>query len=108
MEIRNFKFFNDNEEEDMTEFLDDSSPSWMWEEEYATNLTYDIIVSRHNGIHDFLSMFPEHSIQVVRKISGWCNDDRSIREHTSETDYPDGWGFDITRDLITIEWLRFN
>ena len=103
---RDFKFLSDNNE---TRNIDDDSPSWMWVTEYFNyDRDYDVIVSNHNGIHDFLSMFPRRSIQFVRKISGWCRSDNDIRAHEANTDYPDGWGFDITRDLITIEWIRFN
>jgi hypothetical protein len=53
-------------------------------------------------------MFPNRSIQVVRKISGWCDADGFIREHNGITQYDDSWGFDIVQDRITIQWLRFN
>jgi hypothetical protein len=103
--VSEFKFFGDN-----ITFLDDDSPSWMYETNYPVifDLPYDVIVSEHRGIREFLSMFPIRSIVVVRKLSAWCEADGEIREHDGIVQYPDGWGFDITRDVLTVEWLKFN
>lgn len=110
--MRPFKFFDDNDEDDFEGlgFLDDNSPSWMYETVFlpSPNVPYEVVRTEHRGISEFLSMFPNRSIQVVRKISGWSDADGFIREHDGISVYRDGWGFNITEDLITIEWLRFN
>ena len=103
--INDFKFFGDN-----ITFLDDDSPSWMYETLFqpSPDVPYNVIVSEHRGIREFLSMFPIRSIVVVRKLSAWCEADGGIREHDGIIQYLDGWGFDITRDVLTVEWLKFN
>lgn len=105
--VSDFKFFDDNNE---SIFLDDDSPSWVYETLFlpSPDVTYEVVTTEHRGIREFLSWFPNRSIQVVRKISGWSDADGFIREHDGVRDYNDGWGFNITEDLITIEWLRFN
>jgi hypothetical protein len=45
-------------------------------------------------------------IVPVIKISGDVGGVERI--HTGVEEYEDGWGFDITNDLITIDWIRFN
>jgi hypothetical protein len=95
--MRSFKFFSGRSTE-----LNLDSPSWI----YDTNVNLDgfdhlIVTEQYRGIHDFLSQFPNNFIAVVKSIT--CNG----RTHTGTSIYPDGWGFDITSDLITIEHYRF-
>jgi hypothetical protein len=106
--MKEFKFFSENKDE--FEFLDDDSPSWLYESHHLFEISrpYVIVNSRHRGIRDFLSMFPPRSIQVVRAIRGWSQADGDIRVHNGNVDYDDGWGFDIVNDLINVEWLNFN
>ena len=105
--VSDFKFFDDNNE---SIFLDDDSPSWVYETLFlpSPDVPYEVVTTEHRGIREFLSMFPNRSIQVVRKISGWCDADGFIREHDGTIEHGDGWGFDIVQDRITIQWLRFN
>lgn len=106
--MKSFKFLSENDEDEMS-YLDDDSPSWIYETQHIIpNVPYEVISSDCRGILEFLSMFPNRSIQVVRRISGLCVADGTIRVHDGNTDYPDGWGFDIREDLILIEWLKFN
>ena len=106
--MRNFKFLSDNDEDDELVPLEDNSPSWMWVTHWpeSTEFAHDIIITHHEGIRDFLNMFPEHAIIPVFKITGYVGQEERI--HTGIEQYDDGWGFDITSDLLTIEWVRFN
>ncbi len=104
--ISGFKFFTGNEDDDefLIEPLDDESPSWTWTsllplEDY----TYDVVETRSYGIHNFLSRFPNRFIVSVLSITG-----PNGRVHDANTQYDDGWGFDITSDLLTIKFLRFD
>lgn len=98
--MKNFKFFS-GQDDDKFELVD-SSPSWLYDTEINLNgLDYSIVTEEYRGIHDFLSQFPNNFIAVVKSIT--CNG----RTHTGTTDYADGWGFDITSDLITVEHYRF-
>ena len=60
------------------------------------------MVDCHEGIHSFLNQFPVGYVVSILSIFG-PND----FEHNIDNDGI-GWGFDITRDLITIRWVRFN
>lgn len=105
--IRDFKFFSGNEDEYEEDFilpLDYEDASWTWTsllplEDY----TYDIVETHSYGIRQFLSRFPNRFIVPVLSIIG-----PNGRFHDANTEYDDGWGFDITSDLLTIKFLRFN
>ena len=105
--ISDFKFFDDNNE---SIFLDDDSPSWLYETQFlpSPDVPYEVVTTEHRGIREFLSMFPNRSIQVVRRITGLCSINNTLRVHDGIVQYDDGWGFDITNDIIVVEWLRFN
>jgi hypothetical protein len=106
--MKNFKFLSKNDENQIS-YLDEDSPSWIYESHVILpNVPYEVISSDCRGILEFLSMFPNRSIQTVRRISGVCVADGNIRVHDGTTDYLDGWGFDIREDLILVEWLKFN
>ena len=108
--VKSFKFFVGNEEEDdyliealAIEHLDDDSPSWSWTSIMPFHgHTYDIVETQSNGIHEFLNRFPNRFRVPVISIIG-----PNGRFHDSNTEYEDGWGFDITSDLLTIRFLRF-
>lgn len=106
--MRDFKFLSDNDEDDDFIPLDDNSPSWMWVSHWpeSTNLPHEVMITHHEGIRDFLGMFPDYAIIPVLKITGHIG--QIERVHTGLEINQDGWGFDITSDLLTIEWLRFN
>jgi hypothetical protein len=107
--VRNFKFLTDNDDSDDDILpLDRNSSSWMWVLNWpeSTDLPHELIITHHEGIRDFLSMFPDYMIVPVLKITGYNGVEERV--HTGVEDYPDGWGFDITSDLLTIEWVRFN
>jgi len=93
--MREFKFFQDNEEDD-DELV---CASWMWGS--LTINPFEIVVEEHYGIRSFLSQFPSHQIINVRTIVG---PDGIIHDRNNDGC---GWGFDITRDLIRITWIRF-
>ena len=106
--MRNFKFLSDNDDSDDDILpLDDNRPSWIWvPRPESTEHTHEVIITHHEGIRDFLSMFPDHTIVPVLKITGYNGVEERV--HTGVEEYPDGWGFDITSDLLTIEWIRYN
>jgi hypothetical protein len=93
--MREFKFFQDNEEED-DELV---GASWMWGS--LTINPFEIVVEEHYGIRSFLSQFPSHQIISVHSIVG----PNGVVHNGQNVGI--GWGFDITRDLIKITWLRF-
>lgn len=98
--MKNFKFFSDENGDDELDL--DSSPSWLFDTEINLNgLEHFIVTEEYRGIHDFLNQFPNNFIAVVKSIT--CNG----RTHTGMSQYADGWGFDITSDLLTIEYYRF-
>ncbi len=82
--IGGFKFLTDNDE-----YFDSyDGPSWMF-----------------CNVEDFnrlLNQFPNGYIVSVVSIVG-----PNGIEHTIHND-GQGWGFDITSDLITVQWVRFN
>jgi hypothetical protein len=91
--MRDFKFFEENEEEWV-------GASWMWRR-IPNRARYQIVIEEHYGIRSFLSQFPSHEIISVHAIIG---PDGFV--HNRDNDGT-GWGFDITRDLIKITWIRF-
>ncbi len=93
--MREFKFFQDNEEED-DELV---GASWMWGS--LTINPFEIVVEEHYGIRSFLSQFPSHQIISVNSIEG---PNGVVHNRQNEGI---GWGFDIACDLIKITWLRF-
>jgi hypothetical protein len=117
--IRNFKFFSDNDDDDHLieplgeeffldedldiEVMDNDSPSWSWTSMLPLDgYTYDIVETQSNGIREFLNRFPNRFCVPVLSITG-----PNGRLHDANTEYDDGWGFDITSDLLTIKFLRF-
>ncbi len=99
--MRNFKFFQDNEDDELIPIND--SASWMWANEFGLNdvpgYHWELQSDVSFGIRSFLNMFPPMFIVAVHSIS--CN---GIR-HESESPRV-GWGFDITSDLLTIEYYN--
>jgi hypothetical protein len=108
--VRNFKFLSDNDDSDDDILpLDDNRPSWMWISSFPQppeNHQPEVMITHHEGIRDFLGMFPDHTIVPVLKITGYNGVEERV--HTGVEEYPDGWGFDITSDLLTIQWVRYN
>jgi hypothetical protein len=109
--VRNFKFLTDNDEDiyPLEEVYADEMASWMWSfnwENRLAGLPHEVMTTTHMGIHDFLYMFPNNMIVPVIRIRGEV--DGVERIHTGVEQYEDGWGFDITNDLLTIDWIRFN
>jgi hypothetical protein len=106
--VRDFKFFTGNEDEnqeDLFEPLDEDRPSWSWTSLLPLDsYTYDIVETQSNGIREFLNRFPDRFIVPVLSITG---PGPNGRFHDANTEYDDGWGFDITSDLLTIRFLRF-
>jgi hypothetical protein len=97
--IGEFKFLTDN-----NEYFDSyDGPSWMFcNVEDFNQLEYNIMTDNYYGIRSFLNQFPNGYIVSVVSIVG-----PNGIEHTIHND-GQGWGFDITSDLITVQWVRFN
>jgi hypothetical protein len=101
--IRDFKFFDGNEEEELEIIEGWDGASWIYGTiEGYNQYQYDIVVDNHYGIRSFLGCFPDGYVITVLSITG-----PNGRVHNTNSDYPDGWGFDILNDLILIEWVRF-
>ena len=95
--MKAFKFFSSGDELEL-----DDSPSWMFDTFVNLNgLNCFTVVEEYQGIHQFLNQFPNNFIVVVKSIT--CNG----RIHTGVSRYDDGWGFDITSDLLLIEYYKF-
>jgi hypothetical protein len=105
--ITNFKFLQDNNEDEDVYPIEEmeygyDGASWMYGTiENLDQYQYDIIVGEHHGIHSFLNHFPPGYVACVISITG-----PNGIIHNAEND-GDGWGFDITSDLIRVEWVRF-
>lgn len=98
--INSFKFLQDNDEGDMELY---NGASWMFGlVENLDQYRYHIIVDDHYGIHSFLNHFPPAYVVTILSITG-----PNGRVHNANTEYDDGWGFDITGDLLRIEWVNF-
>lgn len=93
--MREFKFFQDNEEDDESD-----GASWMWSGIPVSN-PYQIVLEEHYGIRSFLSQFDDYVIVNIYSIEG---PDGVI--HNRENNGI-GWGFDILNDLIKVTWIRF-
>jgi hypothetical protein len=104
--VREFKFFGDNNDEiPVDELIDEGydGASWIYgRRENLDQYHYDILVDNHYGIHSFLNHFPPGFVVTILSITG-----PNGRFHDDDTEYEDGWGFDITSDLIRVEWVRF-
>lgn len=107
--VRSFKFMSDNDYDDSDDVLfiqDDfleGSASWIWLPLHPEdNFQYEIITVTTNGIREFLYMFPETFCVPIRTIVG-----PNGRINSAESEYEDGWGFDIQTDPITIQYYVF-
>lgn len=100
--MRDFKFFNNNEDEEIENHPFEGA-SWMWCDSTSIVVDYphDIIVDYHYGIHSFLRQFRLYYVVSVVSITGPNDFEHNI------TNDGTGWGFDITRDLIMVRWVRF-
>jgi len=108
--MKTFKFFGDNNSGDVPTPIDElidyeeyNGASWMYgRRENLNQYPHEIVVEDYRGIHSFLNNFPSGFIACILSITG-----PNGRFHDDDTEYEDGWGFDITSDLIRIEWVRF-
>ena len=99
--IKDFKFLKGQDDDSFDD--DDMGPGWMWTTpDMYEDLRYEVVTEMYLGIGDFLSGFPDGSIVMVRSITGPHNVVRNY--HTQN--HPDGWGFDIVNDLLSIDWIR--
>lgn len=94
--MREFKFFEDNEWEE-EEY---GGASWMWRS-IPIQSHFEILIEEHYGIQSFLSQFESHQIISVHAIVG---PDGVVHNRNNDGI---GRGFDITRDLIRITWIKF-
>ena len=107
--IKSFKFLSDNDNNypDEVLFIQEDylqgSASWSWFPLHPSdNFQFEIMTVTTNGIREFLYMFPEQFCVPVRTIVG-----PNGRVNHEESEYEDGWGFDIQTDQITIEYYVF-
>jgi hypothetical protein len=97
--MRPFKFLQDNKNEDI---VVSEGASWIYGRlENLDQYQYNILTENHYGIHSFLSQFPSWFVVTIISITG-----PNGIEHNIDNDGT-GWGFDITSDLIRVEWVRF-
>ena len=103
MSVSDFKFFSDNDDSFDYDYV---GASWIWTtEETMTRVHgnhYTIIREHHYGIHSLLSSFEGPQIVNVKSITG-----PNGFVHNIDNDGI-GWGFDITTDLITVEYFRIH
>ena len=101
--MKPFQFLNNDEYGDELTFTRYEGASWMYG--WIENLDqyqHEIVIEHHYGIHSFLNHFPVGFIVVILTITG-----PNGRIHNIDSEYSDGWGFDILSDLLIIEWVRF-
>lgn len=106
--FKSFKFLSNNDNfysEDylflQEDYLEGSS-SWVWGPLEPSHIEFEIITVTTNGIREFLYMFPETFCVPIRTIVG-----PNGRVNSFESEYEDGWGFNIQTDTITIEYYIF-
>jgi hypothetical protein len=98
--VKEFKFFQDNDSDEIIEPYDGAS--WMYGRlENLDQYEYDIHIEHHYGIRSFLNNFPSWFVITILSIKGPDGVSHNIDNNDS------GWGFDILNDLIEIEWVRF-
>ena len=106
MKLGEFKFLTNNEDSFDDEDGDYVGASWIWvREETMVRLygnRYTTIREQHYGIHSLLSRFEGPQIVNVKSITG-----PNGFVHNIDNDGT-GWGFDITTDLITVEYFRIH
>jgi hypothetical protein len=95
--MKDFKFLDDNENQPVWD-----SATWSYVRlENLTQYSYDIMVDNSYGIRSFLNQFPDNFIVSILSITG-----PNGTVHDADN-FGMGWGFDITSDLIRIEWIRY-
>ena len=98
-----FKFFKDNEEQDVWIPIPEDVATWVWWDEVTPSNFDDfkwvLDTIECEGIIDFLSNFPENYIVPVHSITG-----NNIRHEYRNTGQ--GWGFNIQREHLTIEYYK--
>ena len=102
--MRQFKFLNDDVDDEDEMVIDAyDGASWIFGRlENINHYQYEVVEEGHYGIHSFINNFPPGFIVCVLSITG-----PNGRVHRDGVEYEDGWGYDITRDRIIIEWVRF-
>lgn len=103
--MKNFKFFDDNidDEEDLFVPIPDDCATWMWEIEMmqfnSPPIGYRWVLSETyvHGILEFLEGFPAGYIVPIHSITG-----NGIRHYNHGT----GWGFDIRNEYLWIEYYN--
>jgi hypothetical protein len=98
--VKPFKFLNQNEDEEYESY---DGASWMFGRmEDLQRYEYETYIEYHNGIHSFLSNFPNQYIVTILSITGPNN----IEQNADTENDGNGWGFDITSDRLRIEWVQ--
>lgn len=91
----NFKFFEVNET--ITPY---EGAGWDYYRPESLGGNYEIVTGHFIGIHSFLDQFRSDYIVPIISIVGPGNNVHDIHTYGNGQ----GWGFDITRDLIRITW----
>jgi hypothetical protein len=95
--MKDFKFLDDNENQPVWD-----GATWSYVRlENLTQYSYDVMVDNSYGIRSFLNHFPDNFIVSILSITGPTG-----IVHDANN-FGMGWGFDITSDLIRIEWIRY-
>jgi hypothetical protein len=101
--MKPFKFLSNDEEDNELLIEPYDGASWMWgRRENLDQYQYDIIEENYYGIRSFLNQFHRGFVAYVLTIVG-----PNGRLNDADSEYEDGWGFDITSDRINIRWVRF-
>jgi hypothetical protein len=104
--MKNFKFFQGKLKNFDDDESNDEGASWMWDEEYMFSehegYEWELVSAFSFGIRGFLSTFPNGHIVPIHAIEGG----NVIRHTYNNRNNGDGWGFDVTRDLLTIDYYR--
>ncbi len=99
--MKPFKLLKGYEEYEYTPLPEDTA-SWMWDSEFQMwNLDnrWSLTSITVTGIIEFLSLFPRFHIVPIHSITG-----NNIR-HDGYSER-NGWGFDIQREVLTIEYYH--
>lgn len=99
--MTDFKFFR-GIDYDLVE-LHPSIASWVWDIEFPMIEVPDhfwvMKTTSSNGIGDFLNRFPNHFIVPIHSITG-----NGIRHSYNDRNNGNGWGFNISTQVLTIEY----
>lgn len=102
--MRGFKLLSGDVEPQTVALRTTTSWRFVFDSENSTELlnTNHVVSGTYQGIHDFLSTFPDGHIVMVVSIVG-----PSDVPHFMSGQYNYGWGFNILEDSLRITFLNF-